>query len=194
MKLTRVALALCLLTAEMACEHKAVRIQTAAAVQSDNSYMDLVAGGRLKIVVPIGKSGGLEEVAGDGTQAGNTIMLSAKSLVGYQTSIYSVDGRRRGRVRLRFDAAQIVRDGRRSALAGPPSLPFPLPSGAEYIRLIYYIRNSESDHNMAIVAARDKAALERFTERVERAPGVCGTEAGVFCAWIPVTVAVRPGE
>ena len=86
------------------CGHKSV--QTAAVtttLANDNSYLDLTPGGRLRILVPILKSGGYGVATGGAPQEeGNTVVLSAANLAGYEVSFYSIAGHADGRVRLRF--------------------------------------------------------------------------------------------
>jgi hypothetical protein len=183
-----------ILCVTQSCAHRNNQVQTPqAALPSDNSYMDLAAGGRIRVMVPLLKSGESKVVIGSQQQQnGNTIVLSAGNLVGYQMSYYFVEGRSQGRVRLRFIGAQTTRDGKTEALTTEPRLPFVLPAKAEHIRLIYYIRNSESDHNMAIASSRDMEALGAFTKRLEHDPSVCGSRGEVFCSWVPAGVALRP--
>lgn len=158
----------------------------------DNSYLDLVAGGKLRVVVPILKGGDTAVDASRAQTAGSTITLSAGNLLGYRVAYYFVEGRPHEQVRLRFIAAQITKDGKTDALPSEPALPFALPAKAQHIRLIYYIRASQSDHNMAIAGAKDLNVLAEFTKRFEANPGVCGSTPDVFCSWIPPGVAVRP--
>lgn len=125
-------------------------------------------------------------------QSGNTIVLSAGNLIGYEVSYYSIETRGKGRVRLSFRSAELTKDGKTTPAESEPSLPFALPLKSEHIRLIYYIRNSQSDHNMAIAASRDQDGLNAFTERLKLDPSVCRTDKAVFCSWVPAGIAVRP--
>jgi hypothetical protein len=52
-------------------------------------------------------------------------------------------------VRLRFRWAEITKDGKTVHEANPPTLPFTLPRGTGHIRLVYFVRLSQADHNMA---------------------------------------------
>ena len=144
------------------------------------------------MLLPLLKDGESKLVTGSQRQNGGTIVLSAGNLVGYQTSYYFVEGRSKGRVRLRFIGAQVTLDGKAATLTTEPRLPFVLPQSAQHIRLIYYIRNSESDHNMAIAASSEMESLAAFTKRLENDPSVCGSPGPVFCSWVPAGVALRP--
>lgn len=119
------------------------------------------------------------------------LVLSADNLIGYQSSYYSIAGRRNGTVRLRFQSAETLKDGVKAALLKPPELPFALPDKPEHIRLIYLVRQSRSDHNMAIVASRDLARLNSSTEHLKYDPNLCKSERGIFCSWVPAGIAVR---
>jgi hypothetical protein len=155
--------------------------------------MDLAPGGRLRILVPVLNSNGNGyRVVSDSEQSdGKTIVLSAANLAGYEVSYYFVEGRNDGRVRLKFTSAEITKDGK-TAPEAAPTLPFPLPLTAQHIRLIYLIRNSQSDHNMAIAASKSLDALNVFTNQLKSNPDVCRQDGRVFCSWVPAGIAVRP--
>ena len=76
--------------------------------------------------------------------------------------------------------------------AHAPTLPFALPLKAQHIRLIYLVRSSQSDHNMAITASKSLEALNGFTNRLKGSPDVCKLDGEVFCSWVPAGIAVRP--
>jgi hypothetical protein len=162
---------------------------------NDSSFLDLKAGQRLKIVVPLLKAGqsGLTLTTPQPAQAAKdgSLVLSADGLAGYQSSYYAVVGRRDGTVRLRFQSAETTKDGVKTALSKAPELPFALPERREHIRLIYLVRQSRSDHNMAIVASRNVSAMNRLTQDLKMDPNLCKTEGQVFCSWVPAGVAVR---
>lgn len=159
---------------------------------ADNTFIDLAPGSRLRMIIPILKNGDTT-VAWHSLQTnGSTIDLSAGNLTGYQTVEYFVEGRSHGQVRLRFIGAQMTRDGKTQDLSAEPVLPFALPKQPQHVRLIYYIRASRLDHNMAIGGAKDMEALVAFTKRFEEDPAACGSVRDVFCSWVPQGVAVRP--
>jgi hypothetical protein len=159
---------------------------------SDSSFLDLKGGQRLKVVVPLLKAGqsGLTLTAGQTAKDGS-LVLSADGLAGYQSSYYAVVGRRDGTVRLRFQSAETTKDGVKTALSKAPELPFALPERREHIRLIYLVRQSRSDHNMAIVASKNVLAMNSLTQALKMDPNVCKTVGRVFCSWVPAGVAVR---
>ncbi|MGC2662244.1 MAG: hypothetical protein WA324_30140 [Bryobacteraceae bacterium] len=156
------------------------------------SYLDLEAGGSLRIVVPLLKASGSATVGQPIQQNGNTFLVSAANLAGYDISYYSLDRAPQGCVRLKFAIARVTRDDRNAWEDHPPALPFDLPLTAGHIRLIYLVRQSQSDHNMAIVASKNLDALNIFTKQFENHPEVCRNDRDVTCSWVPLGVAVRP--
>ncbi len=160
---------------------------------NDNSFMDLLPGGHLRIVVPVLTSdwGYKPETAPQQT-AGNTLTLKASNLIGFDTSHFRLDGRTDGRVRIHFLSAETSREGQINPAAHAPELPFSLPTKLEHVRLIYLTRSSQVDHNMAIAAARTLPALNQFTGSLQADPRLCGSNSAVFCTWVPPGVAVRP--
>ena len=158
--------------------------------RKDNSYIDLQAGWTLRIVVPLLKSGGFVADWVPQKTEGKTLTLSAPDLVGYTTSHYAVTGKD-GNVRLNFVSAEETRDGKTAPVAVAPQLPFELPRKSERVRLVYLVRVSQADHNMAIVGAKRLEDLNAFTNRLKEDPSVCHAGAAIFCSWVPAGVAVR---
>jgi len=156
--------------------------------------MDLAAGWRLRIVVPVTASAG-ERVETEAHQSeGNTIVLSAPNLIGYEVSYYTIEGHRKGKVRLKFASAEMTKGGKTVPEAQAPRLSFSLPNGTKFVRLVYLVRASRADHNMAIAAANSKAALAALTVELRANPSACESRGDVFCSWVPAGVAVRPEQ
>ena len=174
------------------CSRTQVPVPASSAVPRNDSYVDLKAGGTLRIVVPLLNSGGFRSELLPQKTDGNTISLAATDLIGYVTSHYAVTGRD-GKVRLTFVSAEESREGKTVSVIGAPPLPFELPRRTEYVRLIYLVRVSQADHNMAIVAAKPLDALNTFTSRFKEDPSVCHSDYQIFCSWVPAGVAVRTG-
>jgi hypothetical protein len=145
----------------------------------------------VRVVVPILKSGEFRSDLAEQKAEGNTISLRASDLIGYTNSSYTVAGKP-GSVRLTFVAAQETRDGKATPLAAPPQLPFQFPRNSGHVRLVFLVRVSHSDHNMAILGAKRLDILDAFTKRLMDDPSICRTSGKVFCSWVPVGVAVRP--
>ncbi len=120
------------------------------------------------------------------------MVLAASNLVGYSSSYYAIEGRGKDKVHLRFASAEVTKEGVTKPEAEPPQLPFALPQKAGLIRLIYLLRSSQSDHNMAIVATAKQELLSTFTEQVQADPSRCAVTKQIFCSWVPAGIAVRP--
>jgi hypothetical protein len=163
------------------------------AADAQNSYIDLQPGWRLRVVTPLTKSGVYKVAAMEKSAADNTITLSASDdFIGYQTAYYSVQGRNRTGVRIEFASAEDIRNGVASTTPAP-SLPlFQLSRDARYVRLLYLARKSRTDHNMAVLAAKEQNLLNSITSDVQGNPALCQNARHVFCSWIPSGVAVRP--
>ena len=177
-----------------ACSHRTSPPRTATLPSDDGSYADLEPGERLRIVVPVFKSGGYRLAQDSEVSSGTTVVLSAKDLTGYAVFHYSVAARRRGKVGLTLNSAEITQEGRTVQALNPPALPFALPSKPQHVRLIYFIRNSQSDHNMAIAGAKTRILLQELTNRLKVDPSVCKTNGEIFCSWVPAGIAVRPED
>jgi hypothetical protein len=156
--------------------------------------MDLEAGWRLRIVVPLLNSTGSRVETGAQQSQGNTIVLSSPNLIGYEVSYYAIERRRSGKVRLKFASAEMTKNGKTVVEPDAPTLSFSLPNGTKFVRLIYLVRVSQSDHNMAITASKSKAALIAFTKELKENPRACESQGQVFCSWVPAGVAVRPEQ
>jgi hypothetical protein len=167
-----------------------VPVPIASNIAKPDDYMDLEPEWKLRIVVPLLKSGGFRPAVTAQQTDGNTISLSAADLLGYEVSHYLVKGA--GRVRLAFVSAEATRDGKTVPEAHAPTLPFSLPQRREHIRLVYLVRVSQADHNMAIVASERLDALNAFTKRLQENPSICEEKEGIFCSWVPAGIAVRP--
>lgn len=174
------------------CAHHALRPVSVAGTANDNSFMDLDASWRLRILVPLVSSGGVPPATDSVREEGGSIVITTRNLAGYELFFYDAEARSRGKVQLRFAFAEITKDGQTVPDPSEPALPFPLPPKPAHIRLMYLIRSSRSDHNMAIAAAKDMKSLEAFTAAFKVNSRVCDSVGNVFCSWVPVGVAVRP--
>lgn len=179
------------LASAVGCGSKRVRIPVAAnANPADNSYVGLKAGSTLRIVVPLLKSG--EPLHAVVQQTGDrTLSATVTNFIGYEASRYAVSGNN-GKVRLKFQSAEISRDNKTIEAQNPPALPFKLPRRKAHVRLIFLVRISQADHNMAIVASPHLDELNAFTKKLKQDPSVCRTNSNIFCSWVPSGVAVRP--
>jgi hypothetical protein len=177
------------------CSHKNIPVPmpTASNIAKPDDYLDLEPEWKLRIVVPLVKSGGFRPAVTAQQTDGSTISMSAADLLGYEVSHYVVNGKDGGRVRLTFVSAEATREGKTVPETHAPALPFSLPERREHIRLVYLVRVSQVDHNMAVVAAKRLDALNAFTKRLRENPSVCAEkEEDIFCSWVPAGIAVRP--
>lgn len=193
-KTARLILYVGVVTLLTGCGPRAVRIAATAAGPANNDYLDIQAGWRLTAVTPILKSGGYVLKTPDKpTISGNGFTLSAGTdFVGYEVAHYEVIGQRGGRVRVEFNSAEVTKEGKTQP--APQSIA-PLFEAARrpiYLRLIYLIRISHADHNMAVVAARKIDALEAITRQIQTNPADgCKVDRSASCVWIPDGIAVR---
>ena len=153
-----------------------------------SSYIDLEAGWRLRVVTPILKSGGYRLESTAQQLSGNTITAEVSAdFLGYEVAYYAV--RAHGRIEL--VSVEVTRDGKTVPQSQSAARLFQLPRGAWHVRLIYLLRASHQDHDMAVAAARDKDALEALTQRVLENPSVgCRSAGKAACSWIPPGIAV----
>ena len=145
------------------------------------------------MVTPILKSGGYRVKAEPSASAPDTATLSlavGSDFLGYEVAYYAVGSR------VTFTTAEVHKQvDKKDTVAAEqrPLVPlFQLPREARFVRLIYLVRVSEADHDMAVVAARHKEDLDPLTARVRANPSACRNVGQTFCLWIPDGIAVTP--
>ena len=186
-------LALVLMLASCASREVHVPLQTQTN-SIDQSFLDLQGGWRVRVVTPILKSGGyrLQSLESGGRNLGD--FRVGPDFVGYENDYYSVVKSGSG-VHVEFRAAEAVKDGKTSRQPRPLVALFSLPVQMGYVRLIYLVRVSDADHNMAIVGAEDPETLASLTRLVQTNPEEgCRREMHSDCWWVPAGIAVRPEE
>jgi hypothetical protein len=115
--------------------------------------------------------------------------------VGYETSYYEVKERNGGGVRIVFMSAWVTENDKTTRRPRPIVPVFELADTTRFVRLIYTIRVSQSDHDTAIVAASDPAQLDKLTEHVRTDPATaCQTNPPDVCKWVPKGIAVQTEE
>jgi len=148
-------------------------------------------GQTLRVITPLLASGGFQ-LAGPPAQSGqtggsvHTTVDSKGDFLGYEESFYTVAPG----LRITLNRAEAVIDGVRTPQPTPRVQLFRLPRRSRHVRLLYLLRSSQADHNMAILAAPDLASLERLTAAI-RADSVSACLAP-RCTWVPAGIAVRP--
>lgn len=193
-EIARLIIYIGVLTLLTGCASRTVRIAATPAVSANNDYLDIQAGWRLTAVTPILKSGGYVLKTPDKLTSGsNGFTLSAGTdFEGYEVAHYEVKAQSGGRVRVEFNSAEVTKEGK--TLPQPQSIAplFQMARRATYLRLIYLIRISQADHNMAVVAARNIDALDAMTRQVQTNPAEgCKVDQRASCAWVPDGIAVR---
>lgn len=162
-----------------------------AVAPPSREYLDLEPGQTLRVITPLLRSGGLR-VDGSGrtaeSRAGRLeVTVDTKGeFLGYEESLYAVGPG----LRITCTQVETIVDGVRTRQTAPRVPLFALPRRSRHVRLLYLLRSSQADHNMAILAAADPAALERLTAAV-RANPTSGCRAP-RCVWVPAGIAVRP--
>lgn len=181
-----------LLTFLCSCAPRTARFPVPPLKSSD--YIDIPGGWRLTAVTPILKSGGyvLKPLAQQ--TSGNTVTLSTDAdFVGYEVAHYASIDQKRGWVRVEFRSAEVSKGGKTEAQLQPIVPLFQPARRPQYLRLIYLVRASQADHNMAVMAAARLGALDELTRQVLGNPAKgCKTSRHEACWWIPEGIAVRP--
>jgi hypothetical protein len=170
------------------------KVPTAAvpALAISPEYLDLQSGWRLRVVFPLMKPGGSGPVFTEQRTAGNVIALkTSDDFLGYETAYYALVSERQDGVWVQFRSAEVTKDGSTVPEAQAPAMLSMPPRRMKYARLLYLLRVSESDHDMALLAAHRKEILNDETRRVQADPAACRTGDAAFCVWIPKGIAVR---
>ncbi len=164
-----------------------------APAPSPGTYIDLQPGWRVRVVTPILKSGKYMLESGAKIDGLTVTIDTGGEFLGYEIAYYAVQARRGGGVRIGFTTAEATRNS--VTVREPKSIAplFQLPRSARYVRLIFLVRVSQADHDMAVVAARDIDRLDALTLRVQANPGEgCLNGLDGFCSWVPQGIAVQP--
>lgn len=168
-----------------------IRQQTALPPQpvppTNRGYVDLEPGWRVKVVTPILKSGEflLSEQAIRTNKAG-------PDFVGYELAYYSVDRRTDGGVSIRVASVERFIGGQRAKARQPLARLFEFPRNERFVRLLFFTRVSEADHDEGILAAASMQELVQATRYVLADPEAnCRTDEGIFCSWIPRGIAAQ---
>jgi hypothetical protein len=190
----RIALTCALVALTVACAHR-VNQAASPAAQSAISlpYVDLQPGWRVRVVIPLLRSGGYMLPSLAAQDANGLAVNTHGDLIGYQRVYYSVAPRPESGILLRFSRAEEWRDGKRRPTVEPSLRVFQASANDTHIRLIYLTRVSRADHDMAIVSANTPAALDEITRTVTSF-GECRNFSAATCTWVPAGVAVTPEQ
>jgi hypothetical protein len=184
----RFALASVLAVGMTGCVHKGSVPPPATAQSLAPDFLDLEPGWRLRITTPLSRP---DASTTQEPSATGTITLKVPEGFAYETAYYAI---LRGPDRvLSFElvAGTVVREGKPTNEASMLGWKIHPNIAAPVARLIYLTRLSETDHNMAVIAALNAPALESLTRRIDQSPEQgCISTANSFCVWVPAGVAV----
>lgn len=165
-----------------------------AARANGREYVDLQPLWRLQVVTPIRDADRLRITGVQSDPSRREIVAAVDESFAYEIAFYAIEPRRGDGVRIRFRSAQLVRDGKPSAMARSTLRIFDeLPRHIRFIRLLFLTRASQADHDMALLASDKQESLDLLTRsiKLEGAAG-CRVHLRSHCSWIPAGVAVRP--
>ena len=166
-------------------------------------FIDLQPGWRIKAFTPILKSGGYLPAFVEGQQPGPNVRLAVPAdVVGYETSYYSVKRREdqslqnheatEQAVKVELASVLLTEDGKTSRRPQPALALFDLPDTTRLVRLLYLVRVSGADHDMAIVGAATPGALEELTTAIESNPAEnCAINGLGYCKSVPKGIGVQ---
>jgi hypothetical protein len=171
-----------------------LKLSDPSAIPDRHTFIDLEAGWRVRVVTPLAKSGKGYRLAGRTSRDNNGVIQATigGELAGYETDYYTVVGPERFLVHFVFDSADMALNGAVTPLRRSLVSPFVWPQGKRYVRLVYQIRVSASEHDMAVLAAVQRSNLDESTRELQADPAACGRKKFVYCVWVPQEVAVDP--
>jgi hypothetical protein len=156
------------------------------------SFLEIQAGTRLRVITPILKSGGYVTKLTEITPGNPRNLRVGDDYIGYADDYY-VARRHGSGVRIEFQSADTVKQGRSSPQSHPTLELFRLSPQMRFVRIVYIARVSSADHNMAIVAADNEAAVEASTKNLRTDPNAgCQRGQHSSCLWVPVGVGIQP--
>jgi hypothetical protein len=127
-------------------------------------FLDLQPGWRLRITTPLSRHNA--SATQEASDAG-TITLKAPEGFAYETSYYAIRRDPDRVLHFEFLSGTVSRDGK--ITSEPARLGWEIQPNiaAPFARLIYLRRLSDSDHNMAFVAALNATTLETLTRMID---------------------------
>lgn len=163
-------------------------------------YVDLDSNYRLKVISPIVSDGAAStSLISDPisiTGHGRSIQVDAKAssaLIGYETAWYALSPRQDG-PGLRVIPASIESHINATVQreASPRTNYFQFGPSAAYYRMFFLTRISQADHDIAVLAAPTRDALDAQTAKFEADPSLCASAEDRMCVVIPGHTAVSP--
>jgi hypothetical protein len=161
----------------------------------DLGYLDFRPGWRIRVVVPILRSGGYVVPLTARKDGDAMSVQSAADFLGYETDYYLVSAGPASGVRISFRQAEAVIQGKTSRPSVPLLQLFNRPTDVNLVRLVHLERESKSDHDVVLLAADDEGTLDKLTAEVRSNDSeMCKSLQTVGCTWVPAGVAVIPEE
>lgn len=172
--------------------HKPQSTNLPPAQPASLDYVDLQPRWRLEVITPVLKSGGFQlHTTIMPSEQGTLNVAAGPDFMGYESSYYDVRRRDEG-ITIQFRSAQLHKDGKVVRQSQPRIELFHVPEGTRFVRLMYLLRLSSADHDMAIVSGKTTGELEVLTNAVRADPvHGCGAPS---CFWIPAGIAVHRYE
>lgn len=149
---------------QVSCLHHTVDTEARKPASSPSpvDFVDLQPGWKLRVVVPMLRSGGYILPSLKQEANGNTIE-TGEDFLGYEQAYYRIMPRRNGGIRIRFSHAEVWEAGKTHTRPKPILQLFGQAASARHVRLVYLVRESKADHNMAILSSNDVSALGELT-------------------------------
>ncbi len=157
-------------------------------------FIDLLPNWQVREITPIFTSGGFV-AKGVSIEKGNVLTISDTDFEGYETALYSLAPRPGGGVNPKLASVETNKNGQITKEANPRVMLFQFPRRVRYIRLLYLLRVSTADHNMAMLGSTDVDELNTLTKQVQSDPDKgCRNLRRAYCSWVPQGIAVTAGE
>ncbi len=195
--MARLALA-CFIVFLTGCANKAhAPVATAPVVKwpvKSPDFVDLLPNWQVREITPILASGGFMVKGGSEKQEGLTITIADTDFEGYETALYSLPPKPGGGVDAKLESVETNKAGRITKELKPRVLLFHFPRQVRYIRLLYLLRVSTANHNMAMLGSNDVDRLNELTKQVQADPASgCRNMRRAYCTWVPQGIAVNAG-
>ncbi len=152
-------------------------------------FLELEPGSAVHVVIPITKSGSYVLPSIRQMKPNDFEIDAGDDFVGYEKALYKVVARQDGGVNVRFEKVTDWKNGKTSSPDSPRLNLFADSNSFRYFRLVFLTRESQADHNMAIVAANDRENLKALSSAVTRS-AECKTGETGMCKWVPEGIAV----
>lgn len=159
-----------------------------------SAYVDLIPGCRLRVVTPLFAPGTQERALAELlSKTGSATTLKAPpGFIGYETAYYLLKPSSDRGARIAFQYATVSKSGTVTRENRPRRQLFRGSWNTRFFRLVFLIRKSKSNHNMALLGTHRKDTLNTWTAAILADPDACRNVKGRSCLWIPAGVAVRP--